>query len=998
MVKKSTKQKLAAMLTALALAPCINVCSVTAGTRVTNAAMTPTVAVQTVRQTGIKEIYDLGETFTVPESEKTVDGVSATAVLVFPSGRAVSKTNIVLDEVGKYELRYDFYKDGKIIDRDTETFAVYQKTYEVSGEGTAQYSSGDGLKVVLPKNTKIIFNELLNVSDLRMGAPFISVDITPETNDVLDFNNLFFKLIDANDPGNYITIDVHNSFDSLYYFDNDPYKGNSYALAGASNQSMTGWEQGNGGKLHIANEWGAPVPLSFWGQSGKQNLKLEFDAQTFQIYANDQFVVDLDDRKYFPEPWSGFESDKIRLEIYAEDYMQSAARFNIKSVTGVSINNKYIVNSAEPFVNIALENGVAPDGLKGFSYPVPNVVATDSRGRVCKVAARVYYDYDNVLARKEISVYNERFATEQSGAYSVIYTVIDVYGTKYTQRVDVAVKDSLPPLSVSATMDGRRSSAYVGETVTVGKILSTGGSGTLTLSTEAVVAGEKLTVTDGKFIPTKVGKYAIVYTATDFIGRTANYVYNMSVDYSADPVLEQVEMPRSLLGGFTCDIPIPRAFVYSTNGRVESLVETSVEVDGQTYAVDNGKLSVPIVANETVAQVKYRSGNTTEEYEIPIKPVKTAEGNIIYSNLFLTDGGVRVQQDTRGVRLVANNDGYAEFSSGQVGDGFNINFALPFGLQSCEGIELLLHDSVNPDEQVRIKFYETSHGNIGYSINGGIGKSMAYALGETLVFTIEKSGITFNANMQETLKYFANGKVYKGFSSGLVKMQVSFIGVDGNTELDIMSIGRQNFRADAQDNRAPNIGLLGSTVMLHKMNDVVILPAAVCADVVNPQSKFTLTCKTPSGEIVTAKDGTRLENADPSREYEIELNEYGEFSAEYKATDTANNRSASEYVRFIVENKNRIEADYAFEPITEGKVGTAVAVPKLNADESKFTVLRYLVLPNGKIVGLNDEYYDSFIPKTSGKYTVRYYVTDANGYFEIFEYSVTVAAENGGAA
>ena len=98
MTKKSAKKAVAAVL-ALSLASGVCVCSLPVETSNSEAL---TYSVQNAERSSVtvKEVYEIGETFTVPQIDKTVEGATAMPMLVFPSGRAVSKNEIVLDEEG----------------------------------------------------------------------------------------------------------------------------------------------------------------------------------------------------------------------------------------------------------------------------------------------------------------------------------------------------------------------------------------------------------------------------------------------------------------------------------------------------------------------------------------------------------------------------------------------------------------------------------------------------------------------------------------------------------------------------------------------------------------------------------------------------------------------------------------------------------------------------------------------------------------------------------
>ena len=156
--------------------------------------------------------------------------------------------------------------------------------------------------------------------------------------------------------------------------------------------------------------------------------------------------------------------------------------------------------------------------------------------------------------------------------------------------------------------------------------------------------------------------------------------------------------------------------------------------------------------------------------------------------------------------------------------------------------------------------------------------------------------------------------------------------------------------------------------------------------------KFTLTVKTPSGKIVTAKDGTALENADPTKSYEIELTEYGVYNAQYTAEDTAGRSLTSElYVRVTDNVAPVLELDGKMPASAE--VGDVVVVPYAKASDNvtaadSLAVYMYLVLPDGTIEQMNG---NSFVADRAGVFAVRYICWDEEGNFTMLSREIVAA-------
>ena len=937
-----------------------------------------------------KRTYLLEDTFTVPEYGNVPDGCSVVPIVIFPDGTAVSRESVILDQTGLYVLRYEFYKDGKVSGREESTFEVYIPNYETSGESSAVWTE-DGLNVSLKEGDKFTLNRAISKTVFQTGENFINLDITPKTKDVIDFCRLKFKLIDTLDENNYVQIYVRNSNDSLTQVDPEPFKSSSYGLAGAAGQVVSGYEASID-FIHRNNDWGAPLSLSFWGKDEQTTLKVSVNSTNGEVYANGARIIDLDSSDFFSSSWNGFKGDVI-LEITADNYLTTEANFRINEIPGVDLSEPLYKYEEKPTVDVETD-GMIPAALKNHAYPLFPATATDAEGDPCKVTARVYYNYENESARQDIDVSGGKFTASRTGEYTIVYTAKDRYGNVAEKLIAVECYDSLKDVRVSATVSGRTYSGFAGERIGVGGIIASGGSGKLNCSVYAVSKSESIEVKDGWFVPNFAETYAIVYTAEDYIGRTATYVYNVDVTYSDKPVFETpADLPECYISGYTYELPVVKAHRYTAEGKRETPVDVKLTIDGQPCLISEGKAEIPDVVSEKNAVLTYSSEGVETSFQIKILPGKKEDGSVDFTSFVKAYGGVTISQETRALKFSAEEDGSAEYRRNLVYENMTLSFSLPELLEGCRSLDIVLTDSQNAADSVRFSL-RNNGGQAEVSINDGAYRT--YSDTFTPEFELRFTGgnvLIYNSSY--AISDFESGAAFDGFPSGLVNVSVQFKGVESNTSFELESINRQSFRANATDNVAPQIALLEDSSVLQELGAVVSVPKAVSSDVLNPQVDFRVSVKGPDGNYVTDLDGRQLKDAPAAGDYKIRLETYGEYVVEYISVDESNGRMTTRIVHFLVERKIIPVLNFDFEIQETAAVGDTVLVSSASVDGAEegtnYTLERYLILPDRKMINFEENYYDSFVAAEAGIYTVRYYIVDESGNYNVYDFTVTAS-------
>jgi hypothetical protein len=154
--------------------------------------------------------------------------------------------------------------------------------------------------------------------------------------------------------------------------------------------------------------------------------------------------------------------------------------------------------------------------------------------------------------------------------------------------------------------------------------------------------------------------------------------------------------------------------------------------------------------------------------------------------------------------------------------------------------------------------------------------------------------------------------------------------------------------------------------------------------------------KTPDGQVVVSEDGIALNGVDATREYQINLTEYGQYYVSVSAVEDGwkyTNTSHLEYVVTVVDGvPPTIEFTEEFE--TELEVGDLLTIPAYTVSDNysaaeKLTVMIMVINPKGMPVYLYGEQ-PAMTCAYAGTYKVYIYVYDEIGNLVTVEKEITV--------
>lgn len=262
--------------------------------------------------------------------------------------------------------------------------------------------------------------------------------------------------------------------------------------------------------------------------------------------------------------------------------------------------------------------------------------------------------------------------------------------------------------------------------------------------------------------------------------------------------------------------------------------------------------------------------------------------------------------------------------------------------------------------------------------------------GYTLDFSADDGMLSFNGGSAVSVSQYEDGSEYKGFTDDKAIFSVVFEEGTALSDFDIYAINGQGLKNEDGDITPPQMFFDTVNVFDARIDEVMTLNAGYALDVLDPaMPKFTVQVKSPSGKIVTAKDGTVLNKCDATKTYQFDLSEYGSYVITYQAEDSFENLRRK-IVRIAVTDSRKAEITLS-NKVTQGKVGKTISIATATYQDDVTTVENlviktYLVSPTMA----TEEIEKSFKPKTKGIYTVVYIAMDEAENLAVFSYEIEV--------
>lgn len=917
---------------------------------------------------------------------------AASALLYYPDGTATEEKQVALSQVGVYSVKYSVTAGDKVY-ADSKSFTVNYPHYDVNNEkSSVSYRVPDGASTAgvvakLVQNDTLSFTQYIDFTKIQSTDNLVKGYVIPEVAGANDFTELVFTFTDSVDSS--VNFKVH------YYAYDWTY--NTYVAANGQNQVPVGINQTQGKREDDGSGLWSYVSFKSAGRSGiaapdatQFFISMNYDEKrvyTLGYPGVKTEIVDLDDTSAFKNLWTGFPSGKARLSIAACNYTGATATVCITEVYGLTdLSDNVFIDAAKPTLSVDDEyDGDMPSALKGYSYSIPKASAYDDYAYDCEVKVSVWYNYgmENSVS---VPVKDGKFVTDKVGTYGILYEAYDKVGN-YTSEVRYVVAyEKTPDFSFDTPVDAVKS-AKMGEwikVISVDEDSVTGGSGKKTVTEFIEINGRREEVYGG-FRATEIGVYKVIYHVTDFVGKTAEKYYEITVTLNDKPVLERDfgVYPAYISGG---EYAIPAYYAYSTkNGKlVRELCTVNIE-DGEGVKTCRAgdKVTLSVKNNGDIIKFSVISDGVTLAVHQSVGVcawVREDAGNRFHLENYLVGKGFTTEKTSNGMILTAVNKQKMSFVFGNALSSRHLTATIG----NFKG--------TTQNSSLKINIFDAVDKSAGLSLVLG-GKDSAYA--EIEGSRYELTGATFDENASLEITY-TDGKItingteillkkFGGFQREKVFLEVEYFGYEENAGLTFISVGNCNFNTAQTDRFAPIITSTSEVGGVQVRSSEYTLYSPIAYDVYSPDLEYYLTVFAPDGSFAKDINGVALNKVDPTIDYVIKLDDIGEYKVEYDIAESKSflsrqNKSSLKYT-LLIADEDAPELVWKSSFPTELTVGDTFIVPEYEVSDNVSSAENIIVrvfaeTPAGQLIMLPG---NSIQMAHEGVYEIRIMVVDEAG-------------------
>ena len=993
----------------------------------------------------LEEFYVYGAEYALQPADLYYKGESKTAsVAVFAPDGAEYTDDFTFGMSGVYRLVYSAELGGAersvtysltVLERSDSYFSA--PTSSVAFDSAAAGSDG-GVVITSSTSEEVVFERVIDLS----GATVETEYITTEPNG----DETFLQLKNKEDPSGYCLIDLssHNSssdsidFTKIYIRITDLYDEDNYIEIRISEGSQWGTPSGlsfirarasgqaYGGLAVVNDKYNQPgqeeleVTRDSYNESGGLLVNYNFSATSYDLrlyYDNEEkalftptlvqqatLIYDFDDPRFSSNAWGGFTTGEVKVSVILSDLSKTSS-IVVNEIGGYDLTSEYQIDTEAPVLTLDEASNVSTYAIIGEPFPVFDAVSTDKNWS--EVVVKAY------VGGQEVPITDGTFVPEQPTVYTLVYYAVDAFGNR-SEQVSVSVRAVPKGQGISIAVQGRETQALLGRTYSLPQYQVSGTSGATTVfcGYRLKGSGTFIPVSSGSIRFEEAGTYEILYKVTDYLSRSAEDLYEVTVVTTDEPMIDETFSfyPMMFAGeAYSYEIPELPALIYTDEGSEQA--EESVAIydgssllvtlqPGDVFAPDAALVGRTLTAVYTIAGV-----SQTYSYDFT---VRAFDGND-KSVYFTTDPGVTYSQANlqeedpfaTGSRPVftMQKDGGFSFDKWLFAENFAVAFYFPQGAASVSSVTVTLRDSLAPEEEVSLMLRRSSSGisasldgEVWYSCSGSWSSTSGVLVGYSAQTGTFVDGIGSSIG---TPVVTTHGQPFTGFSSGKVYFRIDVAGVTGEASLCVTEINNQQMSM-AADRVAPELFIQGEYDEYDLGDEVTVYPA-VAGDVLHQASVPTVSVYTGSEfspVYMKDKNGVLLQDVPADRLYTFTVDAYSTYTVAYSCADTSERQNVrTEQVSFIVTDKVCPEASLTQNTLSVS-VGTQVDLASMLTARDNITPSDELQVDISVRLNRQREYVDEsgkYTFEEEGRYYVDYLVRDGAANIAIATLVVTVA-------
>lgn len=966
----------------------------------------------------IEEYYEIGSTFEVPQATFSLGGENLRAQFVVydPDREIITDRTFSLDKKGEYRVSYSAVVDGKNYSENYSfqsarlTENVFSNPSNARTEMQASLpdyfgSDAEGIRITATSDGGSV--DYSEVIDLRYNTKedlLLSLAVAPEVKNTEELYQITITLTDIYDLTNTVKIVTYRGSWSNQY---------CFTRAAATRQTLAGLD---GEEVKTEYRMGAGVSHSFAGNNlaGCDRIEYYFDYAERALYVSPStdsvtggLVIDFDDPRYIADTllWDGFTTGEVRMNISLQKLQTTPASIVVLNVNGNDLGGEVLPDGEGPVFDFSFgeyEEENLPHALAGKAYPLFPATAYDRvDGSIADadVSAEIYSVAEDG-ERTPVASGKESFTPETAGLYYVEYTASDKSGNAGKDGYYIRAEESLPPIALAEEYEVP-ASAYVGESFELPVFEVTGGSGQVRFG---------WTVTDGsgsvlgEDLPrvecASAGRYTVLLTAEDYIGQTFEKTYTVDVTVKQSPVIEVGYVPEYLISG------VPYTFedfsatdYYTQDSPTEAEKSIVVEYNGKTETLADDYTFTPVLeGNADEMTVRFcavsADGRYSDEkvYTVRLVDGVSGSGTVDFTRFFAAENAA-VQAGAENVEVTFSEDARVKYVNPFVANGVRATFDVIPEKNDFGRIDIYLTDSVEPSVQILLSIYKNTADTVQsrLAVNGGepiyavagsfFGNTRSHfdlSFSMDTLYLMDRSGGSVITSVTETL----SGRTFTGFPSRRCYVTFLFAEVNGESAVDIYTLGNNTFNDVGTDYAAPVLDLTKEIPSEVHFGEEIVVPWAVAADAVDPSVSVTVT--------VTCGDAVLIDGADITREdLSVTVDSYSPYRIRYQTEDMFGRSTSRTYTVYPLDEETPVlQVEWELTQAERGSTHSLPVASVTDNNEKDLTAKVFVQYPSGayRLYAGNEITFEE-----AGRYLIRYFVWDESGNFAYRDFVIEVS-------
>lgn len=942
------------------------------------------------------------------DGEKVVANVSVKD----PNGMAVdlSEGGFYPSVEGEYLITLKAEKNGIKLEKK-HTFIAYDggitdlfiaekniKSIDANINSPAYAIPDNGIRIMASRGDVAYFRykNIIDLNNISKEENIIKI-LPLSTEDYTLTSEIHVRLVDIYDESNVVEYFAYPMY--YPYYPGMPDWSHCYV-----NYDGRTLARNNDGDHNVRNNYGSTIPTHFNGQmldgtmrTGVHWIELQVDYPESQFlclgYAFNPVqycILDIDDSNQvgLGKEWEGFTTGEVYMEInFLAEGDNSGVL--ISEIAGQKFSGSEMSDKTAPSILFDGLTDQAPNATVNVAYEIPQPrIALDlidgklalDKVEVMILKRKVYGYYEDVTHLYD----GTKFVADTVGDYIIRYLLEDKHGNQKITDLALHVGEKT---AFKATID-MQDTYYVGQTFMLSEVVVDCYTSLIEKEVKYLFNNQSIDESAYEDVMfSEEGTLTIEYRFVAYGGEelSGSKIINIVIDEK--PVITSEGTNQYVIKGAEIILPTFDAIDYSKPvDSKERYPEKYYLVNGKRIEYSDKRYQVTENAGEMI-HIQAVSKTAVKDFYVTVVEPKYLSDYFVYDNQEV------VELNTKdALKYQFSKDTTFEFINPLIAasaSGVIIELGLDSQLETNKAFRIVLTDFYNETETI---YLDVTYRNGNYYLelngNGRVEKANSYIKNGETYLSLNINNISDKITGVFGIDYYANGKIFDGFKSNLIKLKVIFSNVEAETGFCIYSLAGKSFDSyfdddgnlqEYEDISMPSIVFNTSLYdQLITYGKKIVIPDAQAWSVLSGRYEVKVTVKSPTNRTV-------LNAADASIVHEVVLDEYGEWYVQYQFVSSAGLKK-NHTLTISAQNDNKPVYTVDNEPKASYSVGDEIKIPVIKSNE-EITVNIAMINSSGKYIYVNEG--SNFKLEEKGIYRLMIYINNGYHYtMEFYEFEV----------